>query len=216
MGITKQQILSICQKYSSEPYSLFEIGAADGNDTVEFINTFKDKNFHLYSFEPDSRNIVKFKAQVNSDKVTLIEKAISNEVVAQKEWYLSSTGKDGWVHTYSNSLREPFKHLEEWSHVPFEKSNTDVTTLDTFVEENKIEKLDFIWADVQGCEDLMILGGINSLNAKTKFLYTEYANIEYYKNQPTLNQILELLPNFRVLIDYKTDVLLVNKTLVKI
>jgi hypothetical protein len=55
------------------------------------------------------------------------------------------------------------------------------------VEENDISFIDFIWADVQGAEEDLILGGLDTLRKRTKYLFTEYNNSEMYEGQINLN-----------------------------
>ena len=43
-----------------------------------------------------------------------------------------------------------------------------INILDSWVKANKINKIDFIWADVQGAERELILGGLKTLNEKTE------------------------------------------------
>ena len=90
-------------------------------------------------------------------------------------------------------------------------------TLDKYVSDNDIGIIDFMWADVQGAEDMLITGGVNTFATKVRFLYTEYAqtiNQSYYENSPDRNKLLELLgDNWEVLHDFGTDILLRNKAL---
>ena len=86
--------------------------------------------------------------------------------------------------------------------------------LDTYVTDKKIDLIDFIWADVQGAEDLLIKGGKVTLDTKVRYLYTEYSGKEYYENSPNMNTIKELLgDNWVIVRDFGTDVLLKNITL---
>ena len=71
--------------------------------------------------------------------------------------------------------------------------------LDTWVKENEIPLIDFIWADVQGAERELIEGGKETLNKKTRYFYTEFSNEELYEDQPTLDEICRLLPNFKII-----------------
>ena len=89
------------------------------------------------------------------------------------------------------------------------------TTLDFFCEMNNIEKIDFIWMDVQGAEDNVFLGAKNMLKQNIKYIYTEYSNREYYVNQKNLSQVMEFVgENWKIVTDYGTDVLIVNTNFV--
>ena len=93
-------------------------------------------------------------------------------------------------------------------------NEVDLITLDSFCEGRGIERIDFIWADIQGAEGDMVRGGRQTL-ARTRYLYTEYSDEELYENQATLKEILELLPDFRVIELWTDDVLLENQQLKK-
>jgi hypothetical protein len=82
-------------------------------------------------------------------------------------------------------------------------------TLDTAVAELGIECIDFLWADVQGAEADLIRGAATALS-RTRYIHTEYSNVELYEGQPGLVALLEMLPQFRVLIRWGQDILLWN------
>jgi FkbM family methyltransferase len=190
---------------------IFEIGAADGTDTLEFINTFNDLDFKIYCFEPDLRNIQSFKQKVNDPRVTLFEMAIGDK--NGKATFNQSND----IYNLSSSLKKPVMENMKatWPLMDFDKTyEVDVVTLDAFLSDNNIDKVDFIWADVQGAEDLMILGGKESLINKVRYMYTEYSNVEYYENELNLNEIIELMgENWEVVQVFTADVLLRNKNL---
>ena len=57
---------------------ILEIGAADGLDTLKFLETFSHPALRMYCFEPDPRNIAAFKERVRDPRVRLLEAAISD------------------------------------------------------------------------------------------------------------------------------------------
>jgi FkbM family methyltransferase len=190
--------------------TIFEIGCADGNDTEEFIDIFSD-NFKIYCFEPDPRNAKTFlnKNSLKRDNVIFENKAISNtnDIVKFNQ---SST-------IYSSSLKSPTLKLNQiWPDIKFNNTvEIESITLDKYTKNHCINFIDFIWADVQGAEDLMIEGGAETFRNKVKFLYTEYAKEEIYHNAPNQNMIKKLLgENWEIMYDFGTDVLLINKSLI--
>lgn len=199
---------------------ILEIGANNGDHTARFLKLFPKAK--LYAFEPDPRAIRKFKAQVSDPRARLFEIAIGAED-GEAEFHVSSGLPDnmpphkkalypeGW--DLSGSLRAPKTHTIVWPWVKFERTiAVPVKRLDTWAQENGVGRIDFIWADVQGAEGDLIAGGAAAL-ARTRYFYTEYGDFEYYEGQVTLAQIAALLPNFRILRRYKTDVLLENVNL---
>lgn len=182
--------------------TILEIGCADGQDTRKLLSLGK-----VYGFEPDKRNIEILK---NIKGLDLFEGVIS-DIDGEIEFFVSKNERDNNALSLSGSIMKPKKHLELWDWISFnEKIKVKSTTLDTFCKD--IPVIDFIWCDVQGAEEKVILGGVETFN-KVKYFYTEYSNDEQYEGQPTLQRILELLPDFEVMIDYGTDVLLKNKKL---
>lgn len=190
---------------------IFEIGCADGGDTLDFINTFNDLT--IYCFEPEPKNIRLVKEKINYGKHHLFEGVIS-DVNGELEFNRSRTDNPDDL-SYSGSIKKPKEHLNEWSFIKFdEKIMVKSITLDSFCEENNIGLIDFIWADVQGAEENLIIGGLKTLNTKVRYFYTEYSNKEYYEGQLTLNSLLNLLgDSWELVKDFGSDVLLKNKNL---
>jgi FkbM family methyltransferase len=115
---------------------------------------------------------------------------------------------EGW--DYSGSIRQPKVHsiIAPW--ITFEETTVKSVTLDTWCNEDGVKNIDFIWMDVQGAEIDVFRGGENIL-ARTRFIYTEYGNLEYYKGQYNLKRLLRYLRDFEIVIRCPGDVLLRNK-----
>ena len=189
---------------------IIEIGAADGLDTEAFLAQFEDDNFRIIAVEPDHRNVTKFKDLINDPRVTLIEAAISDKD-GYADFHLSST-------EYSSSLKSPniLELQKRWPEMTFDQSISIKTrSLDSLVDEMNLPLIDFIWADVQGAEDLLVLGGKKALEM-TRFLYTEYGGEDLYSDDVNLDKLSLLLGSSWSLIrDYKTDALFINRKLLK-
>jgi hypothetical protein len=78
--------------------------------------------------------------------------------------------------------------------------------LDTWLASTNLDRIDFIWADVQGAEEDLILGAGRALQI-TRFFYTEYSNEEWYEGQINLSGLIEALPDFEVAALFPADVL---------
>jgi FkbM family methyltransferase len=196
---------------------ILEIGANDGLTTLAFLKLFP--NARIYAFEPDPRAFAKFKATVTDPRVSVFEMAIGAKD-DEAEFHVSSglptnvtpeariKYPEGWDR--SGSLRPPKTHKIAWPWVKFEKKIiVQVRRLDSWVRENGVRQIDFIWADIQGAEGDLIAGGTEAL-ARTRFFYTEYSNDESYEGQPNLKKIMDMLPNFNIVHRFKEDVLLKN------
>lgn len=206
--MNKNQIKQLVNK---DKPTIFEIGCADGRDTQEFINVFGD--LEIYCFEPEPKNIEIVKSTILYKGHHLFEGVVS-DTIGKLTFNRSRTDNPNDL-SYSGSIRKPKEHLNEWPFIKFDQSiEVNSTTLDDFCDKNNISIIDFIWADVQGDEESMISGGKKSFENRVRFLYTEYSNKEYYEGQANLTKIVELLgPNWQVVHDFGTDVLLKNTKL---
>jgi FkbM family methyltransferase len=186
----------------------FELGTHIGSDTVRLASF---PGVHLHAFEPDPVNIIPALSNVTFNRAAIAAQD-GETSFHRSEW----RGDMSW--TCSGSIHRPTGHMSAYPDVEFGEDITVPTVaLDTYVREHKIEHIDFIWADIQGAERDMILGAEEALK-HTRYLYTEYCNPPLYEGQPTLAEIVALLPGWKVLADWPSgeafaDVLLANEAL---
>jgi len=192
--------------------TILDIGCNDGSTTLRFLEIFDSPK--IFCFEPDSRAASRFKNKIGSRKeVSFYEYAISDRD-GEATFYMSGgQGRkimpEGW--DYSGSIRKPKNHLIVHPWCKFEKKIIVKTKrLDTWCKEKEIDRIDFMWMDVQGAEIDVIRGGRNILR-NTHYLYTEYSNKELYEGQLSLKQLLKELAEFEVVVRYPDDILLRNK-----
>ena len=192
-----------------------EIGMHFGTDTQEFRRMHPQAR--IVCFEPDPRNIEMIKKLGNDKICELHELALSNTNESM-DFYLSSGDSRGRVPevilqqndwSCSSSLKKPTGHLSLHKWITFPSSvKVPCSKLDDF-EPLKNTKIDFMWVDVQGAEDIVFSCAQETLK-NTHYVYTEYCNQQLYEGQLNLHEILKLFPGFHVLIDYGGDVLLEN------
>lgn len=186
-----------------------ECGGNTGGTTQGFLNTFP--NIKIYSFEPDPRCIEVFKHNISDSRCTLYEAAIS-AIDGTCILHLSS-GKCLYEHEHidSSTIKEFGNQVKNHNWLKYNNSITvKAIKLDTWKNENNIGIIDFIWADVEGAEEDLILGALETLKY-TRYFYTEYSNVKAYNDEINLSQILELLPDFEIDQLFLYDVLLRNK-----
>lgn len=179
---------------------IVEVGANDGTDTRELLANFPLA--HIHCFEPDPRPLARFLRQVNSPRCTLHALAVSD----RDDWaelHLSSGthpefGVSDW--DYSSSLRAPQNHLSRFPWCTFErKLVVAATRLDTWLSRHsEIEQIDYLRIDIQGAEGDLIRSGRAALE-RTRYFYTEFSNHQEYAGQPSLEELLAMLPEFEPL-----------------
>jgi len=192
---------------------VLEVGANIGQTTEAFLLAMP--NPRIFCFEPEPRAIRKFKNRISSPNVSLFECAVGNqnghvtfhqssgELENEKDW------------DQSGSIRKPKLHSKTWPSVKFESEiQVPIVRLDDWALDKNLGVVDLIWADVQGAESDLILGG-ETVIGNTRFLYTEYGSIEWYEGQASLDHICESLFNIGLVLYRKgvMDALFVNKNI---
>jgi FkbM family methyltransferase len=209
MGLKHRKLRSLVQR--DDPLIL-EIGSNDGTDAVRFLDALPGAR--VICFEPDPRAIARWKTKVTHPRAELHEIAIG---AADGTLTFHQSGGDknpsmaeGW--DYSGSLRPPKKHLTKHPDVTFDQTiDVPVRSLDSWAAEAGIEAIDFIWADVQGGEKDLILGGGRTL-ANTRYIYTEYYDVEMYAGQWTFAEIAAALPGHKLIKKWDGDALFALKS----
>jgi len=197
---------------------IFELGGHWGEDTQRLMYYSRGKQTKLFCVEPDIRNINVIKSKQDlktytNCEFTLIEGAISNKNGSTKLYLSDGIHKaSGNLMTGANSIRKPKEVLSRHSWIDFNKSvDVKTYTIDYLTKRNDIERIDFIWSDIQGCEYDMIEGSKNIID-NIGLMLLEYSDVELYEGQKLLDSILKLLGNnWELVIKTDCDVLVKNK-----
>lgn len=196
-----------------------EIGAHFGTDTEKFRQIHP--NARIVCFEPDPRNLDMLSKRGIHRIAEIHPYALSN-MNGSQTFYLSG-GNVGTVDqnidkllkdndwSCSSSLKKPTGHLHLHKWITFNnKVDVNCVRLDDF-EPLKNSIIDFMWVDVQGAEDL-VFSGANETLKRTKYVYTEYCNMELYESQLNMMKLLDLFgSNWELLHDFGGDILIKNK-----
>jgi FkbM family methyltransferase len=185
------------------PKVIIEAGAHDGRDTA-WLAALPEVT--VFALEPDPANAPRMPLPFNASWHYLALGAKS-----ERRQFWPSKSRHGRPYTKSGSILRPTGHLKRHPDVLFgEPFDVDVVALDEFAERHGIEDVDLIWLDVQGAEGEVIAGGKATL-ARTRYLYTEHCSDEpLYDGEPTLAELLALLPGWQVRHTWPDDVLLEN------
>jgi len=194
--------------------TLIEIGMHFGEDTEKFHAIHP--NARIIGFEPDPRNIKMIRDAKIDQICEFYPVALSNKN-EQREFYMSSGTCPAYIDekhssndwSSSSSLKRPTGHLTEHKWVTFpKKAMVQCVRLDD-IDAVKDTIIDFIWADVQGAEDIVFTGARNTLS-RTRYVYTEY-HTDLYEGQLNRDQLLVLFgSDWSVVHDFGGDILLKN------
>ena len=128
---------------------MLDCGAHDGKDSIELVETLGGV---LYAIEAVpaifNRLVENTKSHLNIHPYNI---ALGNK--NEKISFYVSGGNLG----ASSSLLKPQEHLTDHPEISFnENILVDCFTLDKWAENNQIDKIDFMWLDMQGAEKLML------------------------------------------------------------
>lgn len=159
---------------------IVEAGAHTGVDTLEMSKLWPQG--HIYAFEPISSIFKSLKENTSKlSNVTCCPLALSDSIGTAKI-FVSSGASDG-----SSSLLAPKEHLVKHPEVTFANEiEVSTETLDSWALERNIDRVDFLWLDMQGYELNMlkaapiILESVHVIHAEV-FLNHSYENVPLYQ-----------------------------------
>lgn len=161
--------------YIRPDFYILEAGAHVGGDTQMLAYFTRNE---LFAFEPIPDIFRKLEQNTRHIKnVRRFHVALSDQT-GTTMMYVSSGASDA-----SSSLLEPVDHLNTNPDVAFEETITIPTiTLDDWAREHGVDRVDFMWLDMQGYEWTM-LNASTRIFPTVKVIYTEVSTIELYKGQ---------------------------------
>lgn len=176
---------------------IIEVGANDGQDTKRYL----ESGATVYAFEPN-KNLANLLINIKNDNLTVINKAVS-DYNGNSTFFLDELSNQG-----CSSLREFNDNISHtWpDRSDFKVTNHDsveVVTLESFIENNNIQNVDYLHIDAQG-EDLKVLKGCGKYLNLIKSGVMEAARsneLALYKNQHTMDDCIHFLNdnNFTVI-----------------
>lgn len=175
-------------KYLPPSPTIVEAGAHVGVDTAEMAALWPSSK--IYAFEPVPGIYKQLVANVRPYKnIKAYKLALSNKT-GKNKIYVSGGRSDG-----SSSLLKPKEHLKIHPDVTFNSSvDIETITLEDWMLENKVSKVDFLWLDMQGFE-LQVLKSCKPLLKHVSAIYTEVNLVENYEKGALYEELKSWLNN---------------------
>ena len=196
---------------------IFDVGANTGQSIKRFNNEFNLKEIHC--FEPNVPAFEKLK------KIKLKNIFLNNLALGDKE-------KIQTFNNYPKTSSSSFYRIDKKSSIyemnkGFYSSNVKIITLDKYIEDSKIDKINILKIDTQGFEVSVLKGAINAVKDKRiDFIETEInlgfqyeikTSFKEIENQLFDNYVLlsideagDIISNF----DFQINVIYANKDLI--
>ena len=188
-GTFEKEIVKCAKKLKLNKFNnIIDVGANFGIQTLQIADEFK--NSKIYSIEPTNYAYKKLLKNLN------LNKELRKNIKTYK-LFLASKNKEKPDAIYSswNLNSKKLKHITHFGEKK-DTHNTQSTTLDQFILENKIHELDFIKLDVDGYEYYVLEGGSNFLKKKNPPIFMElapYLYEEYGYNKAMMIDLIKSL-----------------------
>lgn len=171
---------------------IIETGAHIGRDTLKMARQWPEAIIHAFEPVPELYQHLK-RNTADYPNIHTYPFALSNST-GEKTLYKSS-GRS----TATSSLLEPLEYKKEHPDTHFTPISVQTTTLNEWAILNNIDRIDFLWFDMQGAE-LDALRGTDSFLPTIKAIYTEVALTQRYKGNPLYQEIKEYLKRFNFIV----------------
>lgn len=200
-GLYEEEETSIIKKIVKEQMNVLDIGANIGYFSLMMANLIGPKG-KVYAFEPNPKMFLRLKKNLEinpsySDQIEINQLALGNmEGIAKL--FCPPPGLEG------------LGGLRNTKRIPIDKTiNVNVITLDKYVKEHNIKKIDFIKLDVEGGEYDVIKGAEDTLTKNHPIIlfeaeekniapydYHVFEVIDYLKNNGYVVEKIGNGPNF--------------------
>lgn len=186
---------------------IVELGAHRGEESGWILLSSFPGIQRYVMVEPDPANCEAIKQRLGGH-VTLYQGAIADSY-GWRDFHTSFNHND---HTAaSGSIRKPTGHL---THIPAVEFLGTIPvqsyTLDGIFEIEELPRIDLLWVDIQGAENLMIEGGRRALK-HTRYLFMETEQMEMYEGEALKPDLIAMLPGWKVLREFEFNVLMENE-----
>lgn len=174
-GIAHDWICNSEDELLKSSSTIFDIGANAGHVGIALSSRYCRNGGIVYAFEPDPEN---FKRLTENIKLNPFLKIHAKPIALQDDHKLDfspfnirrAVDNDKNMNFGLSSLVDISLHKRS-------KINVKTSTIDNEVKKLGIKKIDFIKIDVEGAENLVLRGGIETIRRDHPIIQYEYSNV---------------------------------------
>jgi FkbM family methyltransferase len=170
---------------------IFDIGAHRGETAQKYRSRFPRSA--IYCFEPFPQSLEALKKKFHDDpNTTIISSAVADRP-GQRMLHVNE------IEQTNSLLPEAATSRRYLPKQAFTTAviQTDVTSIDEFLRNFPLKKLDILKMDIQGGELMALKGAAETLKEnQMPVIYTEIMFVPHYENQPLLHEIWDYLSQF--------------------
>lgn len=226
----KKKIINFIKKKLSHLDIVFDVGAHKGESVELFISNFFIKK--IYSFEPSFKNfshlnlnIKKFRKKYKSTIFNIFNFGFG---AVQDRLFLKQTTESSSstlcnINKHSRYFKKKIKFLKKKTERDFfNEFEVEIKTIDNFVQEKKIKKIDLLKIDTEGYEFYVLKGFKHNIKI-VKYILFEHHYDDMLNKKYTFSDINKILIENNFIKVYKLkmpfrktfDYVYANKTLKK-
>ena len=182
---------------------LFDVGANKGQTIDRFQKYFRNSQIHSFEPLPNLYEMLNTKYKDNLSKIFINGFALG-DVKNENEFYLNNIGNYGALSSFyqldeKSKFFQNYKKINNKFNKSFnsnEKITVKIDTLDNYVEEQKINKIDLLKIDTQGYEKNVLLGSLKTIKSKKiKHIEVEFIVNDSYSENNSFYLVDEILIN---------------------
>ena len=186
----KSQLISILKMHLPAKPCIVEAGAFIGKDTLLLSTALPDAQIHAFEPVPEIycklQEAIRHLAQVRTHPYALSAHS------GTASFFVSEKPTRPGAICPAGSLLKPKDRLS-WSPIIYPKEiGVTTITLDAWADQNNIDRIDFLWLDVQGIA-LPILQSSPRMISTLQVLWVEVEFIQAYENQKSYKEMLDWL-----------------------
>ena len=194
-GTYEEADASMLFNFTEKDYTVFDIGANTGWYSLNFSKIISNGSIYCFEPIPDTNSILKKNIEINkAENITVFDIALSDK-----------DGKTDFFYNPDELGASSARNIKELTQIT--KVECSTMKLDTFMEKEKIVKLDLIKCDVEGGEYFVFEGGRETIRKHKPIVFTEMLRKWAAKFDYHPNKIIDLFSK----IDYKCFVVDKNK-----
>jgi len=166
---------------------ILEAGAHDGTNTVEMADFWPRATIHTFEPIPSAASAVAERIRPYGSRVQChaIGLGPSNGDI---EMHVSGDGTSGSCQS-SSMLQPTAAQRKEFPEIQFGiKQLVPMRTLDSWAETTGVQRIDFMWLDMQGYE-LHALEGAGKVLTTTSAIHMEVSNVRLYEGAPLYPEV---------------------------
>ena len=175
-------------------YIIFDIGARDCQQSIEFYKQFPNARIYAFECNPNTLPLCRENIKPYADRITLFEGAVCdydgqitfypiNQQKTQTSWADGNPGASSLFK--SNGQYTIEKYVQD-------EIQTKCHRLDTIMRNLVLPRVDIIWMDLQGAE-LLALKGLGEFLNTVKYIFTEVSHKAIYENQVMFAELNEFI-----------------------